>query len=293
LCFGKFGDSYVICSESVALDALNGKLERDVYPGEMIQISDAGVRSKQIAEADHRGHCVFEYIYFARADSRLDGSLVYDVRRKIGARIFEEDPVCADVVCTVPDSGTAYAVGFSERSGTPFMECLIKNRYMGRTFIMPTQIQREKAVRIKLNPIPDHLRGKSIVLVDDSIVRGTTSRRIIETMREAGAREIHMRIGSPIIKAPCYLGVDMPTRTELIGSDKDAEEVRKSITATSLHYLSLSALIDAIGRPANDLCLGCLTGCYPVEIRDEMCDNRCVTIVDRDFQTNLFERSQP
>ena len=289
LCFGKVDDSYIICSESVAIDALNGKLERDVYPGEMIHISANGVRSKQVAEAKHRGHCVFEYIYFARADSRLDGSLVYDVRRKIGAKIFEEEPTKADVVCTVPDSGTAYAVGFSERSGIPFMECLIKNRYMGRTFIMPTQEKRERAVRIKLNPIPDHLRGRSIVLVDDSIVRGTTSRRIIKTVRDAGAREIHMRIGSPIIKAPCYLGVDMPTRSELIGSDKDEEEVRKSITATSLHYLSIEALVSAIGIGKEDLCLGCLTGCYPVEITDEVCDNRCVTILDRDFQTNLFK----
>ena len=290
LCFGRVDDTYVICSESVAIDALAGKLERDVYPGEMIHISSDGIRSKQIAEAKRRGHCVFEYIYFARADSRLDGSLVYDVRRKIGAKIFDEKPTQADVVCTVPDSGTAYAVGFSEKSGIPFMECLIKNRYMGRTFIMPTQEKREKAVRIKLNPIPDHLRGRSIVLVDDSIVRGTTSRRIIETMRDAGAREIHMRIGSPIIKAPCYLGVDMPTRSELIGSDKDVEEVRQSITATSLHYLSLSALIGAIGIGEENLCLGCLTGCYPVEIKDEVCDNRCITLVDRDFQTNLFER---
>ncbi|WP_319578649.1 amidophosphoribosyltransferase [uncultured Methanospirillum sp.] len=288
LCFGKAGDSYVICSESVAIDALAGTLERDVYPGEMIHISQDGVRSKQIAEARHRGHCVFEYIYFARADSRLDGSLVYDVRRKIGAQISDDEPVKADVVCPVPDSGTAYAVGFSEHSGIPFKECLIKNRYMGRTFIMPTQKKREQAVRIKLNPIPDHLNDRSVVLVDDSIVRGTTSRRIIETMRDAGAREIHMRIGSPIIKAPCYLGVDMPTRTELIGSDKDVEEVRRSITATSLHYLSVSALVDAVGIPQEDLCLGCLTGCYPVEISNEVCDNRCVTIVDRDFQTNLF-----
>ena len=153
---------------------------------------------------------------------------------------------------------------------------------------MPNQTQRERAVRIKLNPIPDHLRDRSIVLVDDSIVRGTTSRRIIETMRDAGAREIHMRIGSPIIKAPCYLGVDMPTRAELIGSDKDEEEVRKSITATSLHYLSIEALVESIGIGKEDLCLGCLTGCYPVEICNEVCENRCITIVDRDFQTNLF-----
>jgi len=289
LCFGKAGDSYVICSESVAIDALAGTLERDVHPGEMIHISQGEIRSKQIAEARHRGHCVFEYIYFARADSRLDGSLVYDVRRKIGAQISDDGPVDAEVVCPVPDSGTAYAVGFSERSGIPFKECLIKNRYMGRTFIMPTQKKREQAVRIKLNPIPDHLHDRSVVLVDDSIVRGTTSRRIIETMRDAGAREIHMRIGSPIIKAPCYLGVDMPTRTELIGSDKDVEEVRRSITATSLHYLSVDSLVEAIGIEKEDLCLGCLTGCYPVEITNEVCDNRCITIVDRDFQTNLFQ----
>ncbi len=290
LCFGTVDDGYIIASESVAIDALSGTFERDVLPGEMIHISGKTVRTRQIAVAEKKGHCVFEYIYFARSDSYIDGSLVYDVRRKIGSTIFDEEPVTADAVCTVPDSGTAYAVGFSERSNIPFMECLIKNRYMGRTFIMPTQEKRERAVRMKLNPIPDHLRGKSIVLVDDSIVRGTTSRRIIEIMRDAGARDIHMRIGSPIIKAPCYLGVDMPTRSELIGSDKDVEEVRKSITATSLHYISLPALVTAVGKPAHDLCLGCLTGCYPVEIKNEISDTRCVTIVDRDVQTALFER---
>ena len=290
LCFGRYNDGFIVASESVAIDALNGTLERDVRPGEMIHVSEAGMKSKQIAIASHRGHCVFEYIYFARADSYLDGTLVYDVRRKIGGKIFEEDPIFADAVCTVPDSGTAYAVGFSERSGIPFMECLIKNRYMGRTFIMPTQEKRERAVRIKLNPIPDHLRKRSIILVDDSIVRGTTSRRIIETMRDAGAKEIHMRIGSPVIKAPCYLGVDMPTRSELIGSDKDVEEIRKSITSTSLHFISLDALIESVGKPREELCLGCLTGCYPVCIKNEISDNRCITMVERDVQTNLFER---
>jgi len=288
LCFGRIDNGYIVASESVAIDALNGKLERDVYPGELIHISGPDIRSKQIAVAKRKGHCVFEYIYFARADSYIDGSLVYGVRRRIGSLIYDEMPVAADAVCTVPDSGTAYAVGFSERSSIPFMECLIKNRYMGRTFIMPTQEKRERAVRIKLNPIPDHLRGKSIVLVDDSIVRGTTSRRIINSMREAGAKEIHMRIGSPIIKAPCYLGVDMPTRTELIGSDKDVEEVRRSITATSLHYSSLDALVKSVGLPRQDLCLGCLTGCYPVEICNERSDDRLITIVDRDIQTPLF-----
>ena len=289
LCFGRTDEGYIVASESVAVDALNGRYERDVNPGEMIHITGDEIRFKQIAVAPQKGHCVFEYIYFARADSYIDGALVYDVRRKIGAKIFEESPVQADAVCTVPDSGTAYAVGFSEISSIPFMECLIKNRYMGRTFIMPTQKKRENAVRIKLNPIPDHIRDKSIVLVDDSIVRGTTSRRIIEMVQGAGAREIHMRIGSPIIKAPCYLGVDMPTRAELIGSDKDAEEVRKSINATSLHYVSIESMVNAIGLSEHDLCLGCLTGCYPIEIRDERSDNRCFSMVDRDVQTSLFE----
>ena len=289
LCFGKTNTGYLVSSESVAIDALNGKLIRDVTPGEMIHISGPDIRFKQIAIAERKGHCVFEYIYFARADSYVDGCLVYDVRRKIGSLIYDEMPTKADAVCTVPDSGTAYAVGFSERSSIPFVECLIKNRYMGRTFIMPTQEKRERAVRIKLNPIPDHMRGRSIVLVDDSIVRGTTSRRIIEIMREAGAKEIHMRIGSPIIKSPCYLGVNMPTRAELIGSDKDVEEVRRSITATTLHYSSLDALVQSIGIPSSDLCLGCLTGCYPVEICNEKSDERMVTIIDRDIQVSLFD----
>jgi amidophosphoribosyltransferase len=212
LCLGKTEGGYIVASESVAVDALNGTLMRDVHPGELIRIDDAGIEMNQIAVASRRAHCIFEYIYFARADSVLDGALVYDVRRNIGRKLFEEAPVITDSVCPVPDSGTAYAIGFSQRSGIPFVESLMKNRYMGRTFIMPSQTEREKAVRIKLNPIRAHLKDKSVVLVDDSIVRGTTSRRIIEIMRDAGAREIHVRIGSPQIRAPCYLGVDMPTR---------------------------------------------------------------------------------
>jgi len=211
-CIGKTANGYIVASESVAMDALNAKFLRDVEPGELVRIDTEGVRCTRIAVPGKRAHCIFEYIYFSRADSVLDGVLVYDVRRKIGAKLHDEDPVKADSVCPVPDSGIAYAIGFAEHSQIPFVESLMKNRYSGRTFIMPGQKEREKAVRLKLNPIPAHLRNKSVVLIDDSIVRGTTSRRIIEMMRDAGAREIHVRIGSPAIRAPCYLGVDMPRR---------------------------------------------------------------------------------
>jgi amidophosphoribosyltransferase len=286
-CIGKTENGYMVASESVAVDALSAKFVRDVKPGELIRIDTEGVRCMQIAVAGKRAHCIFEYIYFARADAVIDGVLVYDVRRQIGHKLFEEDPVKADSVCSVPDSGTAYAIGYAEGSKIPFVESLMKNRYMGRTFIMPTQKEREKAVRIKLNPIPAHLKGKSVVLVDDSIVRGTTSKRIIEMMRDAGAREVHMRIGSPAIKAPCYLGVDMPTREELIASNRVEEEVRHSITATTLHHISLDALVEAIGFDRESLCTGCLTGCYPLPIEGEKAKTCQINFVDGTVQSKL------
>jgi len=287
LCIGKTENGYIVASESVAVDALGGKFVRDVIPGELVCIDEDGIRSMQIARADRRAHCIFEYIYFARADAVLDGALVYDVRTRIGQKLHEEAPVDADSVCTVPDSGTAYAIGYSHGSGIPFVESLLKNRYMGRTFIMSTQKERERAVRIKLNPIREHLKEKSIVLVDDSIVRGTTSRRIIGIMRDAGASEIHMRIGSPAIKAPCYLGVDMPTREELIASDREEEEVRKRITATTLHHISLEALIEAIGMDDESLCTGCITGHYPIPIKGEEFIPADINFLDGTYQTKL------
>ena len=286
-CLGKTEKGYMVASESVAVDALNGTFLRDLKPGELIRIDTEGFHCYQIAVADTHAHCIFEYIYFSRADSVIDGVLVYDVRRTIGGKLFEEDPVTADAVSPVPDSGIAYAIGYANRSGIPYAESLMKNRYMGRTFIMPSQKQRENAVRIKLNPIKAHLAGKSVVLVDDSIVRGTTSKRIIDMMREAGAREVHVRIGSPQIKAPCYLGVDMPTRQELIASDKAEEEVRRSITATSLHHISLEALIDAIGCGREHLCTGCLTGCYPLPIDGEHGKTPQIDFVAGTYQANL------
>ena len=278
LCLGhtKSGE-VIVASESAAIDGIGGVLDRDIMAGEMITVSKNGdIHSVICAKAEHTAHCIFEYIYFARSDSIIDGALVYDVRRFIGSALADEAPADAEVVCTVPDSGTAYAVGYSERSTIPFVECLIKNRYMGRTFIIPTQETREKAVRIKLNPIPAHLDQRSIVLVDDSIVRGTTSCRIVDSLRKAGAAEIHMRIGSPIIKAPCYFGVDMPTHSELIGSSKDCEGICEQIQATSLHYASLQALVDAIGISEADLCTGCITSVYPYPVKTGQCHRRHV-----------------
>jgi amidophosphoribosyltransferase len=290
LCIGRTrSGGYIVASESVAVDALNGTFLRDVKPGEMIRIGKDGAICTQMAVANRHAHCIFEYIYFARADSVIEGRLVYDVRRMIGTYLYEEDPVPADIVSPVPDSGIAHAIGFSEASQIPYREGLIKNRYMGRTFIMPTQEARENAVRMKLNPVRGHIEDKSVVLVDDSIVRGTTSRRIIDIVREAGAAEVHMRIGSPAIKAPCYLGVDMPTREELIASARRNEEVRDHIGATSLHHVSLEALIRAIGMEGGDLCTGCITGTYPLCINGERCTSRFVDYVDGSYQADLKE----
>ena len=287
LCIGKIDHGYIVASESVAIDALNGTFIRDVLPGELIRIDENGLSSTQIATANRKAHCIFEYIYFARADSIIDGTLVYDVRRRIGQKLYDVAPVGANTVCPVPDSGIAYAAGYAERSGIPFVEGLVKNRYMGRTFIMPTQQQRERAVRIKLNTVRGNLKDKKVVLVDDSVVRGTTSRRIVNMIQEAGAEEVHLRVGSPPIVSPCYLGVDMPTRTELIASGKKVEEVRKSIGATSLTYIPIEDLVEAIGCGKQNLCTGCLTGCYPVEINGERCSRYIVNYMAGTHQSDF------
>lgn len=287
LCLGKTPEGYIVCSESVAVDALNGEFIRDVNPGEMITISKEGIKCVQIAQASCCGFCIFEYIYFARADSVIDGQLVYDVRRRIGKSLHLEAPVDADIISPVPDSGTAHATGYSESSGIPFREGLIKNRYIGRTFIMPNQKARESAVRIKLNPVKKHLRDKSVVLVDDSIVRGTTSRRIIDLVEDNGAKEVHIRVGSPPIKAPCYLGVDMPTREELIAHNHSCDEVCKKIGATSLHHISIEALIRATGHAPEDLCTGCLTGVYPLKIGNEKACTRHIDFISGTYQSDL------
>ena len=276
--FGKGArNEVIVASESVAIEGIGGTFERDILPGEMIHVDQSGtIHCVECAKAEHYAHCIFEYIYFARSDSVIDGTLVYDVRRSIGSSLAREAPIDADVVSTIPDSGTAYAVGYSEQSKISFVECLMKNRYVGRTFIMPTQEKREDAVHIKLNPISQYVRDRSIILVDDSIVRGTTSRQIVESVQNAGAAEVHMRIGSPIIKAPCYFGINMRKREDLIGSTKSCEEIREQIGATSLYYASFDALVAAIGIAETDLCTGCVTGVYPCPVEEEPCRQRTI-----------------
>jgi len=274
LCFGSLDNGYVVASESVAIDILNGQLIRDVAPGEMLVFSNGTYESHQLIKSKNYAHCVFEYIYFARPDSVIDGKLVYNVRMRIGEMLFKEHPATADIVSPVPDSGITYAIGFSKKSGIDYMEGLMKNRYIGRTFIMPGQDMRETAVRLKLNAIKPNIDGKSIVLIDDSIVRGTTSRRIIDMIRKSGTKEVHMRVASPPIVSPCYLGIDMATREELIAAHKAVKGVEALINADSLGYLSIEGLVKSIGIPLDDLCLGCLSGIYPVEIPGEKCIKR-------------------
>jgi amidophosphoribosyltransferase len=281
LCFGEFENGgHIVASESVALDAVGAKLLRDVVPGESICLKAGNVSPHRIMTVKSPAHCVFEYIYFARADSVIDGISVYDVRQKTGVLLAGESPAKADIVSPVPDSGTAAATGYASTSGIPFREALIKNRYIGRTFIMSTQTKREMAVRMKLNPVRGHITGKSVVLVDDSIVRGTTSRHIIALVREFGANEVHLRVASPPIIAPCYLGTDFPTREELISNRKSVVEVRKAIEATSLGHISLEGLIKAIGVPYSHLCTGCLTGKYPLAIDGEEEDFHGIEMID-------------
>jgi len=269
LCMGKMDGGYVIASETVALDVLGAELIRDVRPGELVELTEDGYTSYQLVEEKNKAHCFFEYIYFARADSVIDGKDVYMTRKKIGEQLAVEHPADADMVVPVPDSGRAHAYGYSNRSGIPIAEGLMKNRYIGRTFIMPTQDLRQKYILLKTNPIRSIVRGKKIVLVDDSIVRGTTMRQMVDLLRSRGAKEVHVRIGSPPIVAPCYFGIDMTTREQLIAYGRDVEEIRKKIHADSLGYISIEGMVKSIGIDRNDLCLGCVTGEYPIKVRGE------------------------
>lgn len=271
LCLGKLEDGYIIASESTAIDVVGGLYLRDVKPGELIILQKGDINTIQLYHLKHSAHCIFEHIYFARADSILDGKLAYQSRIRIGETLYDEHPLEADIVFPVPDSGTTFAIGYAKRSGIPYLEGLMKNRYIGRTFILPGQDLRETAVRLKLNTIKENIQGKRVVIVDDSIVRGTTSRRIVDMVRAAGAKEVHVRIGSPPIIAPCYLGIDMPTRDELIAAHKTIRGVEALINADTLEYISLKGMVNAIGIPEEDFCTGCLTGIYPVEIPGEKC----------------------
>jgi len=269
LCLGKVDGGYMIASESVAIDALGGELIRDVMPGELIELKPDGYRSHILAKEKYTAHCFFEFVYFARSDSIIEGREVYRVRQKLGEILAEESPVDADVIVPVPDSGRAYAYGFSKITGIPVEEGLMKNRYVARTFIMPSQEERKKSVMLKLNPVKSVVEGKKIVIIDDSIVRGTTMRKIVDMLRKKGAKEVHVRIASPPIIAPCYFGIDMTSRDQLIASNKSVEEIRREINADSLAYISIEGLTQAIGISKNNLCLGCVSGEYPVRIKGE------------------------
>jgi len=267
LCFGWLDGSPVVGSETCAFDLIDAEFEREVEPGEMLIFSENGVESRKMLPPAQSAFCIFEYVYFSRPDSQIFGRSVYQSRYQLGVYLAQEQPVEADIVVPIPDSGVAAALGFARESGLQFEFGLIRNHYVGRTFIEPKQSIRHFGVRIKLNPVDDLLNGKRVVLVDDSIVRGTTSRKIVKMVRSAGAREVHMRISCPPTISPCYYGVDTPTKRELIAATHSVEEICKYIEADSLGYLSHDGLLRACGDLEKQprFCTACYTGSYPVE----------------------------
>jgi len=273
LCLGKLNGGWVVASESCALDTVGATFIREVEPGELVAINGGGVQSYVAVPPTNRAMCIFEFIYFARPDSVINERLVYQTRQEMGRQLAREYPVDADLVIPVPDSATPAATGYANESGIPFGEGLIKNRYIGRTFIQPDQRLRDVGVQLKFNPLPEVLKGKRVVLVDDSIVRGTTTPRVIGLLRKAGAKEIHMRICAPPMRHPCYLGVDLARRSELIAARMTVEQIREHIGADSLGYLSLQGLLDSVGYNSDEqsrYCRACFTGNYPVPVQLDM-----------------------
>ncbi len=275
LCLGRFGDvdapggvGYIVTSETCALDVVGANFIRDIEPGEIVTIDPSGLRSIRVpVEQSRRAMCSFEFIYFARPDSVMGGQSLYEARRQMGRELAREAPVDADVVITLPDSGTPAAIGFAEETGIPFAEGMIKSRYITRTFIQPSQRLRESGIRLKFNPMRHVLEGKRVALVDDSIVRGTTSKRIVDELRRAGAAELHMRIASPPIMWPCFMGIDIASRNELIAAHKTEDEVGALIGADTLRYLSIEGLRRSMGDPqGRGFCFACFTGNYPVPV---------------------------
>ena len=268
LAVAKRDDEFILASETVAFDVINAEYVRDIVPGEVIYFENDEINSHMLESAGKckLSHCMFEYVYFARPDSTIDGINVYKTRMNIGAQLRKLYPIDADVVIPVPDSSIPAAIGYSRASGIPYGEGLIKNRYVGRTFIMPTQEERELAVRLKLNPIKEAIKGKKIILIDDSIVRGTTSKQLLDLVKEAEPAEIHFLVGCPPVIAPCYYGVAMATKKELIAANYSTEEICKQLGIDSLGYITIPALVEAIGMPEEKLCLGCINEDYPTEI---------------------------
>ena len=268
LVLGRLDRGWVVASEDAALATIGASRIREVEPGEMIVIDDQGLRSHTFAEPEPKG-CVFEYVYLARPDARIAGRSVHEARVEMGRELARQFPVEADLVMPVPESGTPAASGYAEESGIPFGQGFVKNAYVGRTFIQPSQTLRQLGIRLKLNALDHMIRGKRIVVVDDSIVRGNTQRAQVRMLREAGALEVHVRISSPPVKWPCFYGIDFATRAELIANGLDADEIAASVGADSLGYISLEGMIQSTAQPADNLCKACFTGEYPIALPDE------------------------
>ena len=265
LVLGRLERGWVVASETAALDIVGASFIREVEPGEMVAVDEGGLRSRRFAEPAPK-HCLFEFVYLARPDTLITGKRVHSVRVEIGRRLAREFPADADLVIPVPESGTPAAIGYAEESGTPYGSGLVKNSYVGRTFIQPSQTIRQLGIRLKLNPLRDVIEGKRLVVVDDSIVRGNTQRALVRMLREAGAKEVHVRISSPPVKWPCFYGIDFATRAELIANGLSSDEICRSIDADSLGYISLESLVEATDVPMDNLCRACFDGVYPVAL---------------------------
>ncbi len=267
LVLGRLPRGWVVASETAALDIVGATLVREIDPGELIAVDERGVRSRRFAVAKPRG-CLFEYVYLARPDTSISGRSVQATRVAVGRRLAAEHPVEADLVIPVPESGTPAAIGYAQGSGIPYGQGLVKNSYVGRTFIQPSQTIRQRGIRLKLNPLKDVIAGQRIVAVDDSIVRGNTQRAIVTMLREAGAAEVHIRISSPPVAWPCFFGIDFASRAELIAGSLSVEEIRDSIGADSLGFVSLNGLIEATTLPSSTLCRACFDGDYPIPVSE-------------------------
>jgi len=272
LCLGKINGSFVLASESCALDLVEAEFVREIEPGEIVIITRDGIRSIHMPAAHRRAFCIFEYIYFARPDSTIDGLNVYLIRKAFGRRLAQEAPVAADFVMPFPDSGTYAAVGYSQESGIPYEIGMIRNHYVGRTFIQPTQSMRDFGVRVKLNPVKELLKGKEIIIIDDSIIRGTTVKTRVKALRSLGVKRVHMRISGPPHRFPCHYGIDFSTRGELIAAGKTEAELCRVLDLDTLHYLSIEGLLEATGvsDASSRFCKACFDGCYPVRFDGEV-----------------------
>lgn len=269
LVIGQREDAYVLASESCALDSVGAEIIRDVEPGEIVTIDEEGIHSFSSSYECKKSVCIFEYVYFARPDSVIDGVSVYDSRYQAGQILAQQHPIDADIVISVPDSGTPAAIGYSDASGIPFELGLIKNKYVGRTFIEASQKQRETAVKIKLNPLRAVVEGKRVIMIDDSIVRGTTSKSIVHALKDAGAKEVHLCVSSPPIVNSCYFGIDTPDRRQLVAANMSIEDIGEEIGADSLAYISVEGLLKTVGNLSRCVCTGCFTGTYPMEVPKE------------------------